>query len=393
MVSYRTYELRMAARPDGYTGLDKLEATLPKRWYVDPSQYARELSQIWYRNWLYVCRADALAEPGSFRTYEIGDQNVLLVKDRHGEIRAFHNTCRHRGSRIVLEREGRLGALALTCPYHAWVYKLDGRLFKTPNLMDDAGLDKSLYGLFPVHLKNWRGFLFLCLAEAPPPFEAMFNGAEHVLANWPLEELAVGHREVLSIACNWKLFWENFNECLHCPGVHPGLSELVPIYGRGITGLRDDPDWQAKAEDKDPQIRGGIRTGAKSWSADGQMQGPGFPGLTDEERRIGALYVTLLPTGYWVGHVDYARVVRIVPVGPTATELHVEWLFSRETLDSPGFDKGKIVDFVLSFLREDGAICEVNQVGLSALPYDEGVLLPPEYAVKDFQDWVRQQLR
>jgi len=393
MVSYRNYQLRTLARPDGYTGLDRLEATLPKRWYIDPSQYARELKHIWYRNWLYVCRADALPEPGSFKTYEIGDQNVLLVKDRHGEIRAFHNTCRHRGSRLVNQPEGRLGALALTCPYHAWVYKLDGRLFKTPNLMDDGGLDKSLYGLFPVALKNWRGFLFLCLAENPPPFEDMFNGAENLFANWPLEDLVVGHRATLSLACNWKLFWDNFNECLHCPGVHPSLSELVPIYGRGITGLKDDPKWKEKAEVQDPRYRGGIRTGAATWSMDGQLQGPVFPGLSDDERRIGALYMTLLPTGYWVCHPDYVRAVRIMPTGPTTTELHVEWLFAREALDMPGFDMSKIVDFVLSFLREDGGICEVNQLGLSALPFDEGVLLPPEYAVKDFQDWVRKQLR
>ena len=186
MVS-RDYQLRSLASPNGYTGLDRLEATLPKRWYIDPSQYARELKHIWYRNWLYVCRADALPEPGSFKTYEIGDQNVLLVKDRHGEIRAFHNTCRHRGSRIVNQPEGKLGALALTCPYHAWVYKLDGRLFKTPNLMDDGGLDKSLYGLFPVALKNWRGFLFLCLAEDPPALRRHVQRCRE-----PLRQLAAG---------------------------------------------------------------------------------------------------------------------------------------------------------------------------------------------------------
>ena len=83
--------------------------------------------------------------------------------------------------------------------------------------------------------------------------------------------------------------------------------------------------------------------------------------------------MTLLPTGYWVCHPDYVRVVRIEPVGPTHTKLHVEWLFARETLDAPGFDMSKIVDFVLEFLGEDGGICEVNQLGLSALPYEEGV--------------------
>ncbi len=388
-MSYRT---RIAAHPDGYTGLDKAEATLPKRWYVDPGQYARELSRIWYRHWLYVCRADALPEPGSFKTYELGDQNILLVKDRHGEIRAFHNTCRHRGSRIVNEPEGRLGALALTCPYHAWVYKLDGRLFKTPNLLDDGGLDKAQYGLFPVPLKNWRGFLFLCLAENPPPFEEMFDGGDKTLANWPLEDLVVGHRATHRVACNWKLFWENFNECYHCPGVHPSLVKLMPIYGRGISGVQDDPKWKDNAQVQDPKFRGGVRSDAGTWSVDGHVQGPGFPNLSEYERKRGVVFMTLLPTGYWVGHPDYVRVVRIKPAGALATELQIEWLFARETLELPGFDLQKIVQFGLTVIQEDGHACEINQLGMNALPFDTGVLLPQEYSVKDFQDWVRKQL-
>jgi len=387
-----SYRSRVAAHPDGYTGLDRPAASLPKRWYIDPGQHARELKHIWYRQWLYVGRADQLPGPGAFRTVEIGDQNVLLVKDRAGEIRAFHNTCRHRGSRIVLEPEGQLKALALTCPYHAWVYKLDGQLFRTPNVLDDGGVDKTQYGLFPVALKHWRGSLFLSLAESPPPFEAMFDGGEAALANWPLENLVVGRRETYTIASNWKIFWENFNECLHCPGVHPSLVKLVPIYGRGIMGAQDDPKWQEHRAEADPRYRGGVRADAGTWSADGQVQGPGFAGLSESERRRGMTFMQLLPTAYMVGHPDYVRIVRIRPLGPAQTELQAEWLFDPATLALPGFDLEKIVSFARRVIAEDGRVCEINQQGLAALPFEEGVLLPPEYSVKDFQEWVRKQL-
>jgi glycine betaine catabolism A len=166
----------------------------------------------------------------------------------------------------------------------------------------------------------------------------------------------------------------------------------MPIYGRGISGVQDDPKWKDNAEVQDPRYRGGVRADAGTWSVDGQVQGPGFPGLSDYERKRGVVFMTLLPTGYWVGHPDYVRVVRIKPAGPTETELQIEWLFAKETLELAGFDLKKIVDFGLMVIQEDGRACEINQRGMSALPFDEGVLLPQEYSVKDFQDWVRKQL-
>lgn len=113
-----------------YNGLRKTERTLPTSFYVDPAHHARELSSIFHRHWLYVGRAETLPEPLSYRTFEIGDQSVILVRDDAGTIRAFHNTCRHRGSRLVDPGSGRLSAKCITCRYHAWTYGLDGKLLR-----------------------------------------------------------------------------------------------------------------------------------------------------------------------------------------------------------------------------------------------------------------------
>jgi Rieske 2Fe-2S family protein len=371
-----------------YMGLTQPEPTLPSSWYFDPAHHLREMADIWYREWLCVGRAEDLAAVGEFRSFAIGDQNILLLRGDSG-LRAFHNTCRHRGSRLVFQERGRLASKVLTCPYHAWTYSLSGELLRTPYAVACPGFDKGGHGLFPVALENWRGFIFINLAPDPVPFAQAAAAAGQRLANWPLEGLVTGHRETLHLACNWKIFWENFLECYHCPGVHPGLSKLVPIYGRGIVGPHEDPEAERHKHDSDPRWRGGVRAGAETWSLDGKAQGPGFAGLSAAELKRGVTFQVWRPTGYMVGHVDYVRSVRVRPLTVVTTALDVDFLFDPETLATPGFDKDKIVAFALGVIQEDGAACEGNQAGLRALPFATGTLMPQEQGVKGFQDWVR----
>jgi Rieske 2Fe-2S family protein len=194
------------------------------------------------------------------------------------------------------------------------------------------------------------------------------------------------------LQCNWKIFWENFNECLHCPAVHPSLSQLVPIYGRGIVREGDDPNWEQNADNPDPKFRGGLRSGATTWSLDGQLTGIPFPGLSEDDRRRGAVYITSLPSLFMVGHADYVRTVRLRPLSPESMELRVEYLFSSETLAKPDFDMRNIVDFANTVLAEDAEVCELNQRGLRAAPHVAGVVMPEEYVVLQFHDWVRAEL-
>ena len=189
------------------------------------------------------------------------------------------------------------------------------------------------------------------------------------------------------MACNWKVFWENFNECLHCPGVHPELSALVPIYGRGLMARHDDPDWEAHANDDAPEFAGTLRHGAETWSMDGQALDYRFPGLTDAERKNGQTYAMHLPSFFVVGHVDYVRYVRLMPLGPERTELVAEWLFAPEALEEKERIEA-IVGFGSLVLKQDADICEVNQRGLRSSRHQAGVLMPEEYDIARFHDWV-----
>ncbi|CAG1012055.1 MAG: aromatic ring-hydroxylating dioxygenase subunit alpha [Rhizobiaceae bacterium] len=379
-------------KPDPYNGLRRAEPTLPSTAYYDPDAFRRDLTTIWQRNWVLVCRSADLAEPLSFRTARIGDQEIVVVRDETGALHAFHNTCRHRGAQLCRESQGRLKARLITCPYHAWSYSLRGDLVRVPSKTLPEGFDRKDFPLYSVALEEWRGFVFVNLAETPDaPLARSFDRESGDLSNWPLEDLIAGHVFRTVLKCNWKVFWENFNECLHCPGVHKHLSALVPIYGRGLMVRHDDPEWARNADNDAPEFSGGLRPGAETWSEDGRAHGPSFPGLSDRDRAAGQTYVVSLPSMFVVGHVDYVRSVRLSPLGPEETELTAEWLFTPEQLAAPGFDIANIVDFGLRVLEEDADICEVNQRGLRSARHDRGVLMPEEYDIHRFHQWVRNQ--
>lgn len=367
--------------------------TLPAAYYFDPSHYQRELSRIWYRNWIYVCRSSAIHEARSFVTLEVGTQSILVVRGDDGVARAFHNTCRHRGAALCRAASGRFGAAGIVCPYHSWRYSLRGELLQTTSVQPGDGFDLDDFFLYALPLTEHKGFVFVSLSSDPLPFESSFDVPLERLGHWGLEELVIGHRLHKTIECNWKVFWENYNECLHCPGVHPRLAQLVPIYGRSLLERRDDPRWQDHAGDDDPRYGGGLRRGAESWTTDGKPVGLPFPRLSAEDRKVGHLYLTGLPSVFIVAHLDYVRVVRLLPLGPERTAMSIEFLFLAETLADPRCDIMRAVEFTDLVMSEDAAICEVNQRGLHAVAHQHGVLMPEEYAIAQFHDWVRAELR
>ena len=210
----------------------------------------------------------------------------------------------------------------------------------------------------------------------------------HALDNWPMESLVTGHRMSSVIKCNWKVFWENYSECLHCPGIHPELCDMVPVYRQGIMAANEASDWSPD----NPPPEDILKAGARSWTVNGQPCGPEFEGLTSGERKAAHNFVTLYPTMYVVAHVDYVRTVSLRPLGPERTELRAEWLFSRETLESPGFDLENVTNFAATVIEEDGRASEMNQRGLKAQGFTAGRLMPQEFDVHRFQQWVRRQL-
>lgn len=358
--------------------------TLPRAAYLDPAWFERERRAIWSREWVYAGRVGDLA-PGSMRRVAVAGENLILCRDGTGKVTAFHNTCRHRGAELCAEASRPMGKL-ITCPYHAWAYATDGRLVSVAHATPTADFRKEDHGLYPVQVHLWNGFVFLCLAEDPPEFRPDLG--IHALDSWPMAALVTGHRLEKVLDCNWKVFWENYNECLHCPGIHPELSDMVPVYRRGIMSEQEASDWQPGAATAPV-----LKDGARSWTVDGQPCGPEFPGLTAQERANGHNFVTLYPTMFIVAHVDYVRAVSLTPLAAEKTRLTAEWLFLPETLAQPGFDLAHVTDFATTVLLQDGAACEMNQRGLQSSRHERGRLMPQEFDIHRFHHWVLSRLQ
>jgi Rieske 2Fe-2S family protein len=362
--------------------LDHCPESLPREAYVSAQWFGREMDTVFARNWICAGRLADFPK-GMVRRVNLGTLPVI-VSHGDGGVSAFHNVCRHRGAELCAT--DRAAGKLVTCPYHAWSYRLsDGSLVATGPARPTGDFDRNAHGLLPVAVRLWNGFVFLNASGEVPPLKADVPLA--TLDNWPMESLVTGHRWVKEIACNWKVFWENYSECLHCPGIHPELCDMVPIYGTGVMGASEALGW---TPEQPPQRT--LKPGAESWTPDGKPCGPLFPGLTEEERGRGYTFVTLWPTLYVVAHVDYVRAVRIEPLDPETTRLTAEWYFPRETLDQPGFDAAHVAGFAKLVLSQDGEAAEMNQRGLSSPAFTRGRLMPEEYEIHRFHQWLRKEM-
>ena len=204
--------------------------TLPAAAYMDPQWFANEMERVFARMWLAAGRAPELDQPGAFIKRDVAGASVLIVRAGDGSIEAFHNVCRHRGTRLCIEERGRFQG-SIQCPYHAWTYGLDGRLMAAPQMDEVASFDRSEYPLRRVACETWDGHIFINLSavegsDSPAPLRAQLADLPSRFASWRMHELRLAHRIEYDIATNWKLVVQNYNECLHCPIIHPLLNRM-----------------------------------------------------------------------------------------------------------------------------------------------------------------------
>ena len=210
----------------------------------------------------------------------------------------------------------------------------DGRLVSVAHATPTGDFRKEDHGLYAVHLRLVeRISSSSALPMIRPSSGRTWACTRSTTGRWT--ELVTGHRLEKVLECNWKVFWENYNECLHCPGIHPELSDMVPIYRKGIMSEQEAPDWTPEVAQAPV-----LKAGAQTWTMDGQPCGPEFPNLTAQERANGHNFVTLYPTMFIVAHVDYVRAVSLTPLGPERTRLTAEWLFPPRHAGAAGVRPG-----------------------------------------------------
>ena len=385
------------------------EAGLPREFYLDESLYQLDLDLIFYREWLFAAHEAELPATGSYLTLQVGAYPIVLVRSGSGVIRAFVNSCRHRGSRVCTATHGR--APKLVCPYHQWTYDLDGRLFAARQM--GPGFDRSRYGLRPVHCETLAGYVFICLAEEPPDFTATRLQLTAYLSPHRLHEARVAHETTIIEEGNWKLVWENNRECYHCAGNHPELARTFPDSPTttGVTGAAGDPliaaHWQrceARGLRSEFQLSrdGQLRTtrmpllgGATSYTETGA---PAVArALSDEvpaQNNIGALLIFHYPTTWNHVLVDHAISFRVLPLGPARTQLTTKWLVHRDAVEGRDYDLASLTRVWNATNEQDRRIVQENQIGVSSPLYEPGPFAEPqETGVRQFVDWYAGALR
>jgi Rieske 2Fe-2S family protein len=334
--------------------------TLPREYFVSEEIHRAERERIFGRAWLLAGHVSQLPANGGFFTFNFDRESVLVVRDGGGVVRAFHNTCRHRGSRLCAEAGGELGH-AIQCPYHAWTYGLDGALRAAPNMTEVSGFDRADYPLHPVALADWQGFLFVNFAAEPAPFAEALPALQGKFGHWHLREIESVHQTVYEVDANWKLFFHNYSECYHCPTVHPHLNKLTPY--RNTENDLDNgpvlggPMWMTNPEG--------------SMTMHGERCAPPFAELTPEERgRV--FYYTLFPSAFLSFHPDYVLVHRAQPLALGRTRILCDWFFHRDAIAAPGFDPQPAIDFWDVTNRQDWELCANAYLGVTSEAWEPG---------------------
>jgi Rieske 2Fe-2S family protein len=315
-----------------------------------------------------VCigRSEEVAQPGDFLVRDLAGESIFLSRNREGVLKGFYNVCSHRGTKFLDDDACGSVQKAFRCPYHAWTFDLDGNLIGTPNVKEDETFDRSKYPLFDFAVAEYAGFVFVNLSKEPRPLlEQIHEGAESIASfeRFKMDELRIGARIVYEVAANWKIVVENYNECLHCPQVHPELVQVVPLYRFGEV-------W----DESNPNGGNAMVDGATSFTPTGESGLPKFPDLQPEDYRMyfGSFEFPNLMVNL---HPDSVMYYIALPKGPNHTTVVSEFLFRPETIAQPDFEAiaKPTVDFWDLISRQDWDVCTRAQTGAGSRAYRSGV--------------------
>jgi phenylpropionate dioxygenase-like ring-hydroxylating dioxygenase large terminal subunit len=375
-----------------------MHTTLPRRFYADPGFYRAELDRFYFNRWICAGRAEAIPASGDYFTRSVGDESLIVTRTGAGEIRAFFNVCRHRGTRLCDETKGHLAG-RIQCPYHNWTYDLDGRLLAAPHMA--PGFCKDDYPLHQAGCDVWGGNIFVHLGaaashrtrpappapETTPPDGPALPALRDQLADlparfapWQLGDLRLGRRIVYDVKANWKLIVLNYNECLHCPNLHPALHRLhhylsadnvapTACYCGGAMGFRD---------------------GVETMSMDGKRRRAYLPGLNEAQQQQVAYYA-IYPNFLLSLHPDYVMTHTLWPRAHDRTEIVCEWHFHPTELARPDFHGDDAIELWDRTNREDWWIAEQSQLGINSRLYQPGPYSEREELLWSFDAIVRQE--
>jgi len=345
---------------------------LPPRVFHEPEILAYEQEAWFGGGWVSVGREEDALLPGQYFLTSVAGENLIVVRGNDGRLRAFFNVCRHRGATLVEEACGTTPRFQ--CPYHAWIYDLEGRL-KTPRhteLLD--GFDPVEWGLVPCRLETWQGTVYLDLSGEAPALETFLGDLVPGMARFDLGALRRARRIDYDVKANWKAIIENYLECYHCPGVHPQLNKITP-YNMG-----EYLPWAGPFSGSFMEVLPEYETLSLTGDAAGRPMIPGME-AADEHR---VYYFAIWPNQLLSLHPDYLMLHWLTPLEPGRTLVRCEWYFDPAEMAKPGFDPSDAIDFWDMTNRQDWHVCELQQRGTKSRAYTPGRYSAIESSVQGF---------
>jgi len=335
--------------------------SLPQKYFVSPDIFTKEQAEIFSKEWLLVGHQSQIPDAGDYIVQRVNHESLFVIRDRGAKIHGFFNVCRHRGSRLIEDNCG--NRAAIQCPYHAWIYGLDGRLIGAPHMDEVPGFEKADYPLHEVNLGIWEGFIFVNLRDASAErgdysLEHWFAPLSGKFSHWNMSILQPAKRIEYDVRANWKLMFENYSECYHCPGVHPQLQKVSP-YDSAKNDLREGP------------FLGGFMkiNPGKSLTMSGNACAS-FVGKIENLQQV--FYYSIFPNMLLSLHPEYVMVHQLWPQSPERTLIVCDWFFHPEAFKRSNFNPEDAVEFWDMVNRQDWHVCELSQQGISSRAYDPG---------------------
>ena len=377
---------------------DRKGHTLPRGLYVSDEAFAFDTQVMLKSVWLYACTVAHVKNAGDYFVFELAGNSIIILRGRDNEVRAFWNSCRHRGAKICLEQSGR--APRLMCPYHQWTYGLDGKLLAARSMAED--FDKADHGLNPVALENVGGLIFICLSDNPPPIGRVKADIADQIAVYGLEKLKVAVQDDYIEDANWKLVMENNRECYHCDVGHPELISVLGTTGFGKDAPADDyletkrAEWQALGIDHDviefPDgwwhriARLALANGAVTQSIDGKLACQKLIGPF-KAPETSSLSVWTQPNSWHHFCCDHVVTFSLTPIGPDKTLLRTSWLVHEDAVEGVDYNPDHLAALWRATNVQDGHFSMVNHQGIANDGYVQGPYAVEENLVEDFKDF------
>lgn len=385
--------------------------SLPRPLYVEPETYRCDIDLIFRREWLFAAPLAAFRQAGDYVTLDLDDSPLLFIRGKDGQVRGFHNVCRHRGSKVLGNESGRVRG-KMVCPYHQWMYGLDGTFAHASHMPEQPPAKQ--HGLMPVHTATLGGGVHFCLADDPPPIKEAKERVDQLTSAYSPGRMRIATAKTYHVAANWKLMLENNRECGHCRGSHPELMTCVYDYGIGADSRGDeDADYTSQTGIMEEECkRLGISPETVSFPGDSfyrlarlplrkgylsEMTKPETLGspvpLGEATPQTGQLRTIYLPNAW--GHYlsDYYAATRVLPQGPRSTRVDVWWMVHEDVKDDL-LDFPALTEVWDRTTLQDGDLVENNQLGVNSQAYAPGPYSPvTEALVEHFDDWYVRRMR